>query len=65
MCCSEIFWNSVLITASGLFLAMIGVLYKSKCKIIRCCGCIEIDRDVNLEEKIDEMELQHHEEQKM
>lgn len=55
---SEIFWNSLLITSSGLFLAVIAACYKSKCRTIRCCG-IEIDRDVEGEEKIDEIEMEN------
>ena len=56
MSLSEIFWNSVLITSSGIVLAIIGVCYKSKCRYIRCCG-MEIERDTQAEEEID-MELQ-------
>ena len=55
---SELFWNSVLITASGLFLAILAVCYKSKCRTVRGCGC-EIDRNVEIEEKYDEIELQN------
>ena len=52
---SEIFYTLVLTTSSGLFLALCRMLYKSKCKKIKFCGC-EIDRDVAGEEKIDEIE---------
>ena len=55
---SEIFWNSFLVTASGLLLAIIAACYKSKCRNIKCCG-IEIDRDVEGEEKIDTLEQEH------
>jgi hypothetical protein len=55
---SEIFWNSFLVTASGLLLAIIAACYKSKCRYIKCCG-IEIDRDVEGEEKIDAIEQEH------
>ena len=58
MALSEIFWNSVLITASGVMLAIIGVCYKSKCRYIKCWG-IEIERDTEAEEEID-MEFQEH-----
>jgi len=56
---SEIFYNSLMITVSGLALALIGVCYKSKCRTIRCCG-LEIERDVEGEEKIDEIEAADH-----
>jgi hypothetical protein len=44
-------------TASSLIVVFLGVIYKSKCKVITCCGCIRIERDVDAEERIDEMEL--------
>jgi hypothetical protein len=53
---SEIFWNSVLITSSGIILAILGICYKSKCRYIKCFG-IEIERDTQAEEDID-IELQ-------
>ena len=58
---SELFWNSVLVTSSALFLAVLAMLYKSKCKNIDCCGC-HIERDVEAEEKYDEkeMEMKYH-----
>ena len=55
---SEIFWNSFLITSSGLCLAVIAACYKSKCRTIRCCG-IEIERDTDAEEQIDEIEMEN------
>ena len=33
------------------------MLYKSKCENVKCCG-IEIKRNVALEEKADELEMQ-------
>jgi len=57
---SEIFWNSFLVTVSGLLLAIIAACYKSKCTTIRFCG-VEIDRDVEGEEKIDEIEAERRE----
>jgi hypothetical protein len=55
---SEIFWNSVLITASGIVLACLALCYKSKCKNIKLCG-LEIERDIEAEEQIDEIELEN------
>ena len=54
---SELFYNSLLVTASGVFLVNLALCYKSKCRSIKCCGC-EVDRDVEAEEKFDELELQ-------
>ena len=36
----------------GLVLTIGRMLYKSKCSVIRCCGC-EIDRNVDDETRID------------
>jgi hypothetical protein len=44
-------------TCSGILLACIALLYKSKCSHIKCCG-MDIERNVNLEEELDEMELE-------
>ena len=49
---TEIFWSNFITICSGLVLAMIGVVYKSKCRLIKCCGC-EIQRDTEAEENID------------
>lgn len=51
-------------TCSGIILAMIAFCYKSKCRHIKCCGC-EVERDVRVEEEIDEMEMNHNEEHKV
>jgi hypothetical protein len=56
-CCSEIFWNNLVMTASGILLAVIAVCYKSKCSHIRMCG-LDIERNVEVEEDIDEMEME-------
>jgi hypothetical protein len=53
---SEVYWTLVLTTASGILLAGIRMLYRSKCKSIKCCGC-EIDRDTEAEEKEDIEEM--------
>ena len=50
---------AMLITGGFGFLAGgLAILYKSKCTHIKCC-CIEIDRDVHGEEKIDEEVLRN------
>lgn len=54
---SEVFLTSLYISGFGFLGAVLAVCYKSKCKTIECC-CIKIDRDVGLEEKVDEIELQ-------
>jgi hypothetical protein len=44
-------------TVSSIIVVIMGVVYKSKCRVITCCGCVRIERDVSVEERIDEMEL--------
>jgi hypothetical protein len=44
-------------TCSGILLAVIAVCYKSKCRYIKCCGLV-IERNVEVEEDIDEMEME-------
>lgn len=61
---SEIFYSNLVMTCSGIILAMIALCYKSKCRHIKCCGC-EVERDVRVEEEIDEMEMNHNEEHKV
>ena len=53
---SEVFLTFVITTASGLFLAMLGVCYKSRCTRINFCG-VSIERDAVLEERLDELAL--------
>ena len=50
----------IISTASTAFLFCLGVLYKSKCTNINLCyGLIDIDRNVEIEEKYDELEFEH------
>jgi hypothetical protein len=44
-------------SVSSVIVVIMGVIYKSKCRVITCCGCLRIERDVDAEERIDEMEL--------
>ncbi len=44
-------------SVSSIIVVTLGVIYKSKCKVVTCCGCIRIERDVDAEERIDEIEL--------
>ena len=52
---SEIFYSNLVTICSGIVLAIIAIGYKSKCRNINCCyGLIQIDRDVAIEEELDE-----------
>jgi len=54
---SEVFYVCLLTTISGLILKLASLAYKSKCKQCSCLG-ISILRDVVIEEKFDEAELE-------
>jgi hypothetical protein len=51
---TETFYTYVIATSSALLIAILGILYKSK-----CCGCIEVVRDVQIEEELDEMKIKN------
>ena len=54
---SEVFWVAFITTGSSLIIKLFSMLYKSKCSSCKCCG-MEIIRDVGLEEKYDELDLE-------
>jgi len=54
---SESFYYYLVSTVSSILIVILGFMYKSKCKIIKCCGCVEVDRDVEVEQKEDELEF--------
>jgi len=58
-----VFWSFVITSSIGCILAFSKMLYKSKCKSCKCCGC-ELLRDTEAEEKIDELEIERHPEEK-
>jgi hypothetical protein len=58
MALSESFYYYLVSTISSLIIVCVGVLYKSKCKVIKFCG-VEVDRDVEIEQKEDELEFTH------
>jgi len=47
----------IISTAASITVVILGIVYKSKCKIITCCGCLKVERDIEAEERIDEMEI--------
>jgi len=52
-----VFFSFLITSVIGCILGFTRLIYKSKCRSCSCCG-IKIERDVELEEKIDELELQ-------
>jgi len=51
-----VFWSFFLTTTTAFIFGLVKVLAKSKCKNCSMCGC-KIERAVELEERLDEMEL--------
>lgn len=56
---TETFYMFLVTSGIGFLLAIMKGVYKSKCKEVSCC-CIKIVRDVEAEEKIDELVIQNH-----
>jgi len=54
---SEVFLTFLVTSLIGCSLALAKMLYRSKCKRCNLCG-LEIERDTQAEEKVDELELQ-------
>ena len=54
---SEVFWSFFLTSVIGCLMGILRMIYKSKCKKCSLCGCI-LERDVQEEGRIDELELQ-------
>jgi len=57
MTLTETFYVCLITTLAGLILKLASLAYKSKCKQCSCFG-ISILRDVIIEEKYDEVELE-------
>ena len=49
-----VFWSFFLTTTTAFIFGVIKILAKSKCKTCQFLGC-KIERDVELEEKLDEI----------
>lgn len=54
---SEVFLTGLYVGGFGFLGGLIALCYKSKCKKISCCGLV-IDRDVEGEEQIDQIEIE-------
>jgi len=58
---SETFYMFLVTSGIGFILALAKALYKSKCRSCNICfGLINVERDTENEEKIDELQLQTH-----
>ncbi len=60
---SETFWIAFVTTMTGFLLKLISICYKTKCKECKL-GCLEIQRDIDAENEIEEFNVEHHIEQK-
>jgi len=54
---SEVFLTGLYVGGFGFLGGLVAFAYKSKCKKISCCGLV-IDRDVEGEERIDQIEIE-------
>ncbi len=55
---SESFYIFLVTTTAGIFLAMIKLVYDSKCKNIKLCG-LQIERDIQAERDIENHRIEH------
>ena len=53
-----LFYTSLYTFLGGFLLALAGLAFKSKCKNIKCCGLLEIERDVEAELQEHNLEIQ-------
>jgi hypothetical protein len=60
----QVFYLSVITIGVGLITLIIKSISRSKCDELKC-GCIKIHRNVELEEKLDELELNKKESEKV
>ena len=54
-----LFYTSLYTFLGGFVLALAGLLYKSKCKNVKCCGICELERDIEAEVTEDTLEIQN------
>ena len=57
---SEVFLTGLYVGGFGFLGGLVALCYKSKCKKISCCGIV-IDRDVEGEEIIDQIQIERRE----
>ncbi len=56
-----LFYTSLYTFLGGFLLALAGLAFPSKCKNVKCCGLLEIERDVEAEIHEQELEIQERE----
>jgi hypothetical protein len=59
---TEVFLSFAITTFVSCILAITALLYRSKCQEVSCCG-LKVIRNVELEEKIDELNIERHTEE--
>lgn len=55
---SESFYIFLVTTVAGILLALLKLVYDSKCKNIKLCG-LQIERDINAEREIEHERIEH------
>ena len=52
-----VFWSFFLTTVTTFIFGLVKIISKSKCKTCKLCGVCEIERDIVIEERSEELEL--------
>jgi hypothetical protein len=52
-----VFWSFFLTTSTVFIISIVKIISKSKCKTCKICGICEIERDIEIEERVEELEL--------
>jgi hypothetical protein len=52
-----VFWSFFLTTVTGFIFGLVKIISKSKCKTCKLCGVCEIERNIEIEERTDALEL--------
>ena len=52
-----VFWSFFLTTSTVFIIGIVKIISKSKCKTCKICGVCEIERDIETEERVEEIEL--------
>jgi hypothetical protein len=52
-----VFWSFFLTSSTVFIIGIVKIISKSKCKKCKLCGVCEIERDIEIEERVEELEL--------
>jgi hypothetical protein len=52
-----VFWSFFLTSSTVFIIGIVKIISKSKCKTCKVCGICEIERDIETEERVEQIEL--------